>query len=245
MSDDRQALTRFAWSSRCEWQVMSLSKDLSWSDLRDAKFLIAVSLRNPKFSNHWLKAVVEDALELGGTVKVCLVDTPYFERVKYSSQERVQQLQKLTSLFNESVQQEQRLTKVLSVYAARVEVFRWVDVERSVPTELFDELRSAFGQRQRVYAALSQQVRLSTRLETAEEVEEASIFLLREFPVLAFMYYALFPNTIDVYPGPQSDFFWELESHTYAEEMPLMTRLAAEAPASVYAHATEHADVLA
>ncbi len=238
MKEPQDRLTSFTWDSgRCHWLVMSRSHHLSVGNLQDASFLIAVSLRNPRFSNRWLRAVIDDALEIGEKVRICLVDTPYFERVTYGSQETSLQVQKLTSLYKETSQKEQQISNVLSSYPSQsVDVFRWRDVERVVPVTLFDELHAAFVQRQRIYDFLCEQVRIGTKLETVPEIEEASIFLLREVPVLAFLYYSLFPGTIDVYPGDQADFFWQLEAGLLEQEAPLMTRLAQGAPPSVYAN---------
>jgi hypothetical protein len=122
---------------------------------------------------------------------------------------------------------------------ARSHTFRWNAAERLVPEKLRAEIHSAFLLERRVYSVLLDQIRVNVAdMENIEELKQASVFLLNEIPVLLFIYYILIPDVIDVYPGPQAEFFWELERGKFSEEMPISTELAFRSEGLIYADVT-------
>lgn len=225
------------WESpNAYWRISCQSRQIFPSDLRNRDFLIAVSLRNPKFSNRWLRAVITDIGSLEGRISLCLVDAPYFERMRNGDQDKEQRKLFLSALREQREQQQRRLARLASEFPSGVELFAWYDIEWLVPQEIGRELRSAFRLRGEVYECLMDQVRLSVGgLKSSDELELASIFLQREFPVLIYIYYVMLSGLIDVYPGPQANFFWSLERGKFREELPVSTGLAQASEGHIYA----------
>jgi len=171
---------------------------------------------------------------------MCLVDVPYFETLVYNEPNVRIQKRQLAILYTQCEQHERRLQRLTSQFSKVIHIFRWNAAERLVPEKFFVEIRSAFLLERRVYSALLDQVRMNVAgLEEIEELKRASVFLLNEIPVLLFMYYRLFPDIIDVYPGPQAEFFWELERGTFTDEMPISTQLACQSEGLIYADVQE------
>jgi hypothetical protein len=211
---------------RTFWRVSSHENLISLENLRAQKFLIAVSLRNPRFSNAWIRAAATEIVDLSGKIWMCLVDDPYFERVKGSGERNL--TDKLATLAEERRAHQRRLEEIASRFPeGTVSLFSWEDVQSSVPLELKEEFHHSFTDDSNVRDSILRQVKI-TRGENLsdEEMAKSSIFLLAEFPVLTYIYYSYLPLAIDVYPGPQADFFWQLERGRFQETLPLATSMA-------------------
>jgi hypothetical protein len=225
------------WSGlNCDWHIFSRDRIVQPNSLRNRLFLIAVSLRNPRFSNIWLRSTFKDISALDGQIHLCLVDGPYVERAKERSAEADLGRQ-LAILHRQREEQERRLKRLASSFGDRVLLFGWNQLERLVPRALFRELEAAYYSRGSVYKTLLDQIKRSLPdTVPAEEVENSSAFLLNEFPVLTYIYYKPreFP-LIDVYPGPQAPFFWLLEKGCFSDELPQATELAKASPGLIYA----------
>jgi len=144
--------------------------------------------------------------------------------------------ERLIAFHRECDEHLRRLDRLANQFHEHVDIFAWYDIERLVPIQVGSELKAAFERRESVYRSLIQQVRISTDENLGEhELEQASIFLQREFPVLIYLYYVLLPNAVDVYPGPQANFFWELERGSFYEELPTSTKIAQSGPGLIYA----------
>ena len=230
------------WEGRhCVWRIFC-EQAVSLDEMTHREFLVAVSLRNPLFSNQWLRGTFEDIAYLNGSIYLCLVDEPYFERAKESSDEAGLGRQ-LALLHRQCEEQERRLKRVATAFRDRVSIFRWTDLEKLVPRVLFAELEAAFFSRKTVHTALVDQVkRALPDGSPPEELEHASVFLLKEFPVLIYTYYNKPANgLIDVYPGAQAPFFWWLERGLFVDELPHATKLAQAGPPLVYADVSTRA----
>ncbi len=240
MSQSYKRLFSLNWQGEhTDWQIMCQRRQLHATEIRNREFLIGVSLRNPRFSNAWLTAALADIRSLGGLINLCLVDGPYFERVRHANLGDIVQRQKLSILHKQCEEQEVRLRRLASKFD-QVEMFRWDVIERAVPDEFYSEISTAFNQRRRTYEFIIEQVKSHvSNVRGIDELEAASVFLQREYPVLIYLYYIAFRGAIDVYPGPQADFFWHLEQGAFSDELPLSTVLSQQSDGLVYADVSE------
>jgi hypothetical protein len=226
---------------RCLWRFSRQRRDLHTEDIQGQDFLIAISLRNPQFSNNWIRSAVIDILSLNGTIKLCLVDVPYFERVFAGSATPIERHRAIEILEQQCREQVRRIRRIASAFKGRVTCYNWRSIEGVTPRRLLAELESSFSRSAAVHDCLIEQVRSNIpNLQDDWELEAATVFLRHEFPVLTFMYYHLFVDTIDVYPGPQAEFFWKLERGDFSAELPIATKMASTGNGLLYADVSLH-----
>lgn len=206
--------------SGMQWRFTA-RRELFPSDLGRRDFLVAVSLRNPRFSNAWLGAVGGSVGRWGGRLHVCLVDEPYFEQAAASVARAA--ANHLRALAQQRAEQRSRLARFARANLCRL--FEWEELRARTPLPLFHEVEAAFAARGRFWRAVMEQTRSKSVQDASGRLADC-IFLRREVPVLVNVYHRLLRGTIDVYPGPQAALFWKLEAGHFRRELPICTALA-------------------
>lgn len=199
---------------------------------RDASFelfgreaWLFVSIKNRRFNRplvDWFIRMCED-YDLQGYV--CRVDDPYkYNRMAELGiydlpQEESEKIERLSGDIGRMVQKALNgsLTK-------RVQMISWRDLADDTPPAYHQELRAAFETDGLVRQALSNHVRSMKMIETEEQLNQFSEFFLAEVPVLVHAYYRQ-QGALDIYPGPQPDFFWQIELGMFETELPVLTNL--------------------
>lgn len=234
-------LSHIEWTSRkCIWSICRRNEIFSIDEITGRNFLIAISLRSPKFSNYWLSSILDDIFqEFHGQALICLVDFPYHEKISNLCDQCSDLEIKLLNLKNQRDQQLRRIDKLIKKFDSVIPVFNFNDLLNLVPVSLFDEIEKAYILKNKVYESINSQVYLSVKdLKNISQVENESIFLRKELPVLVYIYYKFLNTHIDVYPGPQSHFFWNLEEGFFKDELPISSEMAATSGGLTYADVT-------
>jgi hypothetical protein len=224
------------WEKRgYSWNLDRKRMTVSATELYRANFLVAVSLRNPAFSNEWLTAVLDEIKHLKGAALLCLVDTPYFASVTAREYSRKELQRQIDILLSQRTEQNRRLQGLIQDRNEYVSYYDWNSLLSLTPKSLADELVQAFNRSGDVKESIISQVRkVFPDEESDESIIKLSRFFVEEIPVLVFIYYVLFPGCIDVYPGPQADFFWKLDLGEFHDELPSLSALAANSDPHTY-----------
>lgn len=227
------------------YQVEWESDELSWcfqghgqispSTIRRSIFLIAISLRNPAFSNEWISSVLRDIRYFGGHGVVCLVDTPYLSSIQAQAGTRKEFLENYQRLKTEREQHLQRVRQLVEPHASFTSLLDWNDLITITPKEYNLELLGAFAANGRTTALVLKQVTKVFPDEVdPEKLSQLARFFIEEVPVLVNLYYRLLDGCIDVYPGPQAEFFWALDNGLLHDELPVLSNIAKSGPRHRY-----------
>jgi hypothetical protein len=220
---------RFNWTNaRSIWEFERRRCPVSVLEVSGSHFLIAVSMRNPSFSNEWLEEVLTCAKSWGCKVLLTLVDLPYLASIDVFSSGQPARQRALRIYERQCQEQATRLTRICDRYDETCDYLSWSTLVSLTPNSLFREVDAAFDARRKVYSlVMSQVAKVFPNVTEIPQLERLSHFLLREIPVLILLYYSLKPGAVDVYPGEQAKFFWELDLGHLANEMPISSELAA------------------
>ena len=222
------------------WTFQSVRSALLPDAIKDRQWLLAVSLRNPMFSNQWIKLAINAATAHRGQVVVTLVDDPYVSSVSALSTSEKIYCSNMVKLKRQRSEQLRRIEKIIKQSNVGVSFKFWKDLCASTPHELTIELTEAFiDNKSRVRELVLDQVAIA-HPEIKELVQQTRLakFFIDEAPVLINYYYAISPGTIDVYPGPQARFFWELDAGLLVNELPKASLLASAGLPHVYCHSS-------
>ena len=171
---------------------------------------------------------------LGLNGHVCPVDDPY----RYNSmaelktdvlpEEEAAKIERLSSDITRMVQKaiNGKLTK-------QVDIVKWRDLEDATPKAYRAELTKAFKEGTSIRDHLYDHISSVKPLDSDEDFERFAEFFLCEVPVLLNTYYSSGP-TMDIYPGPQPKFFWQIELGEFEDELPLLTALTRKGRSMLY-----------
>lgn len=227
-------------SSDITWKFQSSRELLNINSLKRRSWLIAISLRNPAFSNKWLRAAVGLSSMLDGETVITLVDEPYLVSISTLSVSSQTFEDNLNIYRKQSEEQWNRLHKKIQPYFDNVKLVIWQNLYNSTPDSLFNELKDAFkknGSRVR-YLVQIQVNKAHPHINDPETLEKLADFFLDEAPVLINYYYNKAPGCIDLYPKPQAPFFWELDKGNLSKELPCSTHLVKNNWPHVYCHSS-------
>jgi hypothetical protein len=238
-------LNEMEWrSGGFSWKFQSAQVELSPGIIKDRKWLLAVSLRNPMFSSRWIRAAINAAAEHRGHMIITLVDEPYVSSMSALSASLQDYNSNIVSLERQRTEQLLRLKRIAHETPVDVEFVLWQDLCKSTPIELSGEINAAFtDSASRVRELVLAQVAIAHREIIDPNIQtQLARFFLDEAPVLINYYYILSPGVIDVYPGPQAPFFWELDVGLLVKELPIASRLAFTRKPHVYCHSSSSAN---
>jgi hypothetical protein len=216
--------------------VSRLGKKANLADLQGKNGYLMVSVKNPNFSTRVVNTFC-DLVEtnLGGG-EIILVDTPYAATISETETNEAVRRRELADLHRVTGEKRRFVEKILAKRGTFVPVRSFGQVAHGVAPALLHEVRRAFEIEGRFRRAI---------LDRAREVVPATIpdtllprfaeFLVSEIPVLCSLYYARGePGVVDVYPGENSQLFWDIERLRYADELPGISQLAERSPGLIY-----------
>ena len=212
------------------------------SDLRGRIGLLAISVRNPRFSNCLIAAFCRAAQEClaGGVVTV--VDRPYERNVAAGGGTPEEQRRRIETLRRVAAETRVRVARIVAKHAGPISIEPWDALAAQTPERLIRGIRAAWERRGRFYAdVLAQSRAVLPSVPAGDALESYAEFLLEELPVLLHRYYQHPEEVVDIYPGPQPALFWRIEAGAYADEMPDVAQGLCARAGLIYAHAwTRH-----
>lgn len=194
-------------------------------DLQGRDAWIFISIKNRGFNRSYIDRFIDMCDGLGLNGHVCAVDDPY----RYNSmaelkrddlpEEEAAKIERLSSDITRMVQK-----AINGKRTTQVDIVKWRELEANTPPEYRAELTAAFQNGGRIREILYDHISSVKPIETEQDFERFAEFFLCEVPVLIYAYYCNGP-TIDIYPGPQPRFFWQIELGLFADELPRLTAL--------------------
>jgi hypothetical protein len=225
------------WSGpQSDWVIERRRALIGPTDLNESTFLIAVSMRNPQFSNRWMQETIGCVKAWGGKAVLTLVDLPYLASIDVLSRNPKAKHRALLAYEQQRSEQVGRIQRIASDDPETCEFHSWDTLQALTPRLLQPEVVDAFFTRKSVHALVMKQVRrVFDDIADQSTLERLAMFFLQEVPILAFLYYTFYGHVVDLYPGPQADFFWELDGGLLQNELPSLSRLALQGAPHTYA----------
>lgn len=186
---------------------------------------VFISIKNRSFNRAYINQFIDLCDKIGIEGRVCAVDRPYLFNamaeleVDSLPEPEAAKIDTLSSNFQRMVEKALRGKK-----SERVKLVQWAELERETPQVYRDELAKAFYGGTRVRQLFYDHVSSVKPISSERQFERFAEFFLCEVPVLLHAYYAYGP-TMDIYPGPQPAFFWQIELGEFAQELPELTAL--------------------
>jgi len=192
------------------------------ADLRTRTGLLAISVKNRRFSNALVAAFCRASQERFAAGVVTVVDSPYERNVAAGCGTPDQQRREIETLRRVAAEARVRVDRIVARHGGgAVSIQPWDALAAEVPEWLARGIRAAWERRGRFHADVLAQSRAILPNAPASVVLECyAEFLLEELPVLLHHYYFRPDEVVDVYPGPQPAVFWRIEAGAYADEMP-------------------------
>lgn len=207
------------------------------SDLRARTGLLAISVKNPRFSNALIAAFCRASREClaGGVVTV--VDRPYERNIAAGYRTLEEQRREIGTLRRVATETRARVGRIVAEHGNYVSIEPWDALAAETPEWLTRSIRAAWERRGRFYAdVLAQSGTVFPTKLPPDALESYAEFLIEELPVLLHRYYFRPEEVVDVYPGPQPALFWRIEDGAYADEMPVLAHRLRQRSGLVYAH---------
>lgn len=192
------------------------------ADLRTRTGLLAISVKNPRFSNALIAAFCRACRERFAAGAVTVVDKPYERNVAAGRGTPDRQRQEIDTLRRVATEARVRVGRIVARHGGgAVSIEPWDALAAETPEWLIRGIRAAWGRRGRFHAdVLAQSRAILPHAPAPVALERYAEFLLEELPVLLHRYYFRPDEVVDVYPGPQPAVFWRIEAGAYADEMP-------------------------
>lgn len=237
-------MTILEWSAgHGNWVFQRSRANVSPTEISGATFLVAVSMRNPSFSNDWLLEVAKDIGDWNGRALLTLVDLPYLASIQVLSDLNNDLVKQLAIFDRQRSEQAGRLRRMAAAHAGFCTYVSWGVLAESTPEFLKQEIRDAFTRKGRAYELIILQVRrVFDHSYSDATVERLATFFIQEVPTLLYIYFHIMNGCIDVYPGPQAEFFWELDSGHLSAELPRTSEFVLAGQAHTYANVTLRSD---
>lgn len=201
---------------------------------KDRVAWLFISIKNRGFSKRYVNRFVSMCEAEGVRGHICPVDDPY----RYNAMAEL----KCDDLPDGEMDKIERLSSDISRMAQKaingqlsklVTMVKWCDIEAQTPPEYRQELTRAFKDGTRVRDHLYEHVSSVKPIETERDFERYAEFFLCEVPVLMHAYYG-HGATLDIYPGQQPKFFWQIELGVFEEELPKLTAMTRRGRSMLY-----------
>lgn len=203
-------------------------------DLAGRDAWIFISIKNRGFNRSYIDRFIDLCERNGVNGFICPVDDPYL----YNAMAELRcddlplcEIEKIDRLSSDISRMAQKA--INGKCSKQVRLVKWRDVEADTPTVYREELTAAFRAGGRIRDVLYDHVSSVKTIETEEDFERYAEFFLCEVPVLMHAYYRNGP-TLDIYPGPQPKFFWQIEMGDFRRELPRLTALTRGGRAMLY-----------
>jgi len=186
---------------------------------------VFISIKNRSFSKVYIRQFIELCEATGIEGRICAVDRPYLFNamaelgVDSLPDSETAKIMGLSGDFQRMVTKAIRARK-----SERVKLVQWDDLENATPQIYRDELAQAFHSGGRVRDLFFDHVSSVKPISDERQFERFADFFLCEVPVLLHAYYGA-GATMDIYPGPQPAFLWQIELGEFAQELPELTAL--------------------
>jgi hypothetical protein len=231
--------TRLQISERFEVILLNRYKPVGLIDLASRRGLLAVSVKNARFSSALIGAFIRlcnDHLAWG---LMTIVDRPYECNLRAAGRGWAWEHVEINKLSRIAAEKRRSLMRALAKERkGGIQFIDWAALTKMTPEWLFKEIRTGWDRRGLFHADVLAQTR--ERFPDAEHALEGyTDFVLEELPVLLHLYYFGYEQVVDFYPGPQPPLFWKVESGVYAEDLPQLTLRLMPREGLVYAHAIE------
>lgn len=235
-SQQKPHLVAGEFAGSIDFTITNLHQPYNIEALSDKVGFLMISVKNRYFSNRLIEHYchfVEHHLARGYIV---VVDAPYFANISANDLDDATRGRELTKLERISAECHHRVRRILKRQpSGRVEELVWGELERSAPDWLSLEVASAFQLKGRFHRDIIERTRETIPLSMNEhQLETFSQFLVREIPVLCYVYYMYADEIVDVYPGECPDFFWQFERGFYSHELPRISALARRSRGLIY-----------
>jgi hypothetical protein len=235
--------TQVQISERFAVTLLNRFKPVGLVDLVSRRGLLAVSIKNPRFSNALISAFARECSDRLAHGLVTIVDRPYERNLRAAGRGSAWEHAEIEKLGRISAETRVRVIRTLAKEGAgQIQLLGWDALAEMTPSWLVDEIRAGWNRRGIFYADVLAQTRAVIPAAEQPVLERYAEFILEELPVLLHLYYFGREQLVDFYPGPQSMLFWKLESGTYAEELPELARRLIPREGLVYAHVIELLD---
>ncbi len=208
-------------------------------DLSGREAWIFISIKNRAFNRPYVNWFIDLCEENDMIGHICRVDDPYrFNRMAEMGcdelpEEEVLKIERLSSDIGRMAQK-----AINGKRTDRVDIVMWRDIADDMPVAYYDEIKAAFDNQTLVREVLRQHVCSVKEIDCEEIFERYAQFFLCEVPILLHAYYRETP-VLDIYPGPQPDFFWQIEMGLFANELPLLTELVKRGRSMLYLETTD------
>lgn len=194
-------------------------------NIEDRAAWVFISIKNRSFNRSYVDRFIDMCEATGTKGYVCAVDQPY--RYNAMAELGLDALPEKEAAKIERLSSDIRLMvgkAIRGKLSERVELVAWSDLEIRTPTVYREELTRAFEDGTQVRDLLRDHVCSLKPVEDERQFRRFAQFFLCEVPVLMYAYYAD-GAVIDVYPGPQPSFFWQIELGRFETELPQLTAL--------------------
>ncbi len=203
-------------------------------DLSGREAWVFISIKNRGFNRPYIDRFIDlcDRSDIIG--HVCPVDDPY----RYNSmaelerddlpEEEAAKIERLSTDITRMVQK-----AINGKRTQNVDIVKWCDLERNTPKKYRAELTAAFHDRTIIRDILYDHINSVKQTNCERSFERYAEFFLCEVPVLLHTYYRNVP-TMDIYPGPQPNFFWQIEMGHFEQELPELTALTTAGRSMLY-----------
>lgn len=234
--------TRLKISERFGVILLNRFKPVGLIDLASRAGLLAVSVKNRRFSSNLIRAFVRLCNEHLARALVTIVDRPYECNIKAARRGWAEERVEIDKLRHIATEKRRSLIRALAKEGkGGIQLIAWDALSEMTPEWLSEEIRAGWKRRGLFHADVLAHTR--ERFPDAEHALEGyAEFLLEELPVLVHLYYFGHEQIVDFYPGPQPPLFWKIESGAYAEDLPELTLRLKPRQGLVYAHAIDLQD---
>ena len=195
---------------------------------------IFISIKNRGFNRKYIDRFIDmcDQNDIPGYI--CPVDEPY----RYNAMAELQcddlpdhEMDKIMRLSSDISRMAQKA--INGKRSTRVKMVKWRELEEDTPPIYRQELTQAFKSHGRIRDILYDHVSSVKHIESERDFERFAEFFLCEVPVLMHTYYSR-GATLDIYPGPQPRFFWQIELGVFEDELPQLTAMTRRARPMLY-----------
>ena len=186
---------------------------------------IFISIKNRSFNRAYINGFIDLCEKVGIEGRICAVDAPYEYNAMAELGVETLAPSDAAKIHNLSGDFQRMVAKAIrGKRSERVQLVQWATLEEDTPQAYRDELAHAFYGHTAVRDALFEHVSSVKPVTDDIQFERFAKFFLCEVPVLLHAYYA-YGATMDIYPGPQPSFFWQIELGEFANELPKLTAL--------------------
>ena len=203
-------------------------------NIHECEVWLFVSIKNRKFTKKYLDWFVKFSLELDCKGYICPVDQPYM----YNKMAELN-LSQLTELEEEKIC---KLSSDVSRMAgksinrnigSKIKLISWESLEKEAPAFIKEELAGAYKAKGKFHKFIYEHVRSVKGDLLPVTIDAYAKFFLHELPVLIYVYYRGC-RILDVYPGEQPLFIWDIENSAFEEELPTTTEYIKEGKPLLY-----------